>query len=52
MAHNVVEDLEDLNINDLNLKYPENSELIKSSKGKDAILFIGYYYNLFRVNKN
>jgi len=31
--------------------YPNKPEIIKSSKGKDAVLYLGYYYNHLRDNK-
>ena len=51
--------IEDLKFQDLNLEdlfivnvYPDQPEIIKSSKAKDAILYNGYYYNHLRTNKS
>ena len=51
--------IEDLKFQDLNLEdlfivnvYPDQPEIIKSSKAKEAILYNGYYYNHLRTNKS
>ena len=49
----LVADFEHLYLNDffMDRVYHNKPEIIKSSKGKDAVLYLGYYYNHLRDNK-
>ena len=49
----LVDDFQDLNLEDFfcERSYPSMPEVISSSKGKKAIMFMGFYYNHLRENK-
>ena len=54
MAEAIVNDFHDLNLDRLfeEHEYVAHYEIIKTSKGKDAILYRGFYYNWTRDNKS
>ena len=41
----------DLNLIELEFKYSDKPQFIKSSKAKDAVMYECYYYNFKRENK-
>jgi hypothetical protein len=53
MDNSIIEDFEDLNLDDffLDVDYSCEMEFIESSKGVEAVVFEGRYYNKKRENK-